>query len=102
MGMDNLRAAWEACPTGCVPVILGDLNIDSRDPQNKREELIVDLLDNINLINTSRRYTPGQPRKHWAWWTWRHKREGRTHYFDPDYIFASRGDARQIWNIVFR
>jgi hypothetical protein len=27
MGVDNLWAAWEACPTGCIPVVLGDLNI---------------------------------------------------------------------------
>ena len=58
MGVDNLRAAWEACPKGCIPVVLGDINIDFRDPWHEREELIVDLLDNINLIDMSRQYTP--------------------------------------------
>ena len=58
MGVDDLRATWGVCPTSCVPVVLGDLNINFRDPRNKREELIVDLLDNINLADTSRRYTP--------------------------------------------
>ena len=58
MGVDNLQAAWEACPTGCVPVILGGLNINFRDPWNEREELTVDLLDDINLVDTLRRYTP--------------------------------------------
>ena len=58
MGVDDLQAAWEACPTGCVPILLRDLNINFRDPRNKREELIMDLLDNINLIDTLRQYTP--------------------------------------------
>jgi len=48
--------------SGCLgslpPLVLGDLNIDFRDPQNKREELIVDLLDDINLVDTSRQFIP--------------------------------------------
>ena len=65
MGVDDLWAAWawEACPMGCDPVVLGDLNINFREPRNEREELIVDLLNNINLVDTSRRYTPCRPRK---------------------------------------
>ena len=58
MGVDDLQVAWEACPTGCVPIVLGDLNIDFRDPRNKREELIADLHNDINLVDTSKRYTP--------------------------------------------
>ena len=64
MGVGDLRAAWEAYLTGCVPIVLGDLNINFRDPQNKREELIADLLNNINLIEMSRGYTPRPPHKH--------------------------------------
>ncbi len=58
MGVEDLWAAWEACPVGCTPVVLGDLNINFRDPRNKRKELIVDLLNNINIVDTSRRFVP--------------------------------------------
>jgi hypothetical protein len=58
MGVDDLRASWEACPAGSIRIVLGDLNIDLRDPRNKQEELIVNLLYNINLIDTSRRFAP--------------------------------------------
>jgi hypothetical protein len=58
MGVEDLQAAWEACPAGCTPIVLGDLNIDFRDPRNKREELIVDLLDDINIVDTSRQFIP--------------------------------------------
>jgi len=32
MGVEDLRAAWEACPDGCMPLVLGDLNINFGEP----------------------------------------------------------------------
>jgi hypothetical protein len=58
VGVEDLRAAWEACPAGCTPIVLGDLNINFRDPRNKREELIVNLLNYINIVDTSRQFVP--------------------------------------------
>ena len=58
MGVEDLRSAWDACPDGCIPIVLGDLNINFQDPRDEREEQIVDLLDEINLIDTSRRFAP--------------------------------------------
>ena len=55
-GVDNLRRAWDACPPGCKPVVLGDLNIKFGFPRDEREEVLVDLLDKINLIDTSCKY----------------------------------------------
>ena len=54
MGVEDLRAAWEACPEGCIPLVLGDLNINFNEPRDKREEVICNLLNNINLVDTSR------------------------------------------------
>jgi len=36
--------------------LLRDLNIDFRDPWNKREYLIVDLLNDINLVHRPRKF----------------------------------------------
>ena len=58
LGVEDLRAAWEACLAGCIPLVLGDLNIDYGEPRNEREELIVDLLNDINLVDTLRRFMP--------------------------------------------
>jgi hypothetical protein len=52
-GVDALRAAWATCPSSCKPLLLGDLNIDFGSPRTSREEAIVDLLDEINLVNMS-------------------------------------------------
>jgi hypothetical protein len=63
MGVEDLWAAWEACLEDCIPLVLGDLNINFNEPRNEWEEVIRDLLDKINLVDTSRRFTPRQPRK---------------------------------------
>ena len=42
MGVEDLRAAWEACPDNCMALILGDLNIDFGDPRDERDEVIRD------------------------------------------------------------
>ena len=55
------RRACDACPPGCKPIVLGDLNINFGFPRDKQEEVIVDLLDIINLIDTLRRYRLQMP-----------------------------------------
>ena len=95
MGAEDLQSAWDAYPNGCIPIVLGDLNINFRDPHDDREEQIVDLFDEINLIDMSRRFALCRPKQlqNRARWTWRQKRVGRTHYSQPDYIMAREGDG---------
>ena len=59
-GVEDLRVAWEACPTDCTPLIIGDLNVRFEDPANDRADAIVDLLDEINITNLSRKFLPRQ------------------------------------------
>jgi hypothetical protein len=58
LGVDNIRVAWEACPTDCTPLIVGDLNIRFEDPTNNRADAIVDLLEEIKTTNLSRNFLP--------------------------------------------
>jgi hypothetical protein len=55
-GVDALRAEWNAYPDSCTPIIMGDLNISSEHPCDKREEAIANLLDEINLVDSSRKF----------------------------------------------
>ena len=55
-GVDDLRAAWDKCPTNCHPLLLGDLNINFGSPRSEREEIIVDLLDEIGFADISRKF----------------------------------------------
>jgi hypothetical protein len=52
-GVDDLRATWAKCPANCKLLLLGDLNIDIKAPQTKREEIIVNLLDEMNFVDRS-------------------------------------------------
>ena len=42
MGVEDLQAAWEACPDDCMPLVLGDLNINFGDPRDERDKVIRD------------------------------------------------------------
>ena len=55
-GVDDLRAAWGACPDNCKPLLMGDLNINLRDPRSEREEIIADFLNDVNVVNVSRKF----------------------------------------------
>ncbi len=81
-GVDVLWAAWNACPDGCAPIVMGDLNICFKHPRNEREEAITNLLDKINLANLSRKFCLWR-----CWmqsarrrWIWRQKQMGRWHH----------------------
>ena len=104
MGVEDLRAAWEACPDDCMPLVLGDLNINFGKPRNKRDKVICDLIDNIDLVDASRRHTPCRPRRQLtrARWTWQQKREGKMHYSQPDYVLVHKRDRRRFRNVGFR
>jgi hypothetical protein len=54
-GVDDLRNAWAKCPANCKPLLLGDLNINFGSC-SKREEIIADLLNKMNLANMSHKF----------------------------------------------
>ena len=103
-GGDDLRAAWEACPANCSPIVMGDLNINVEHPRDEREAAIADLLDEINLVDTSRKFTLRQCslQKAWKRWTWHQKHWGRWIYSQPDYIMAWEGSITRFRKVGFR
>jgi hypothetical protein len=69
---------------------MGDLNINVGFPHDEREEVIVDLLDELCLVDSSRGYwlqTPRRPATR-ARWVWNQKQGTTQHYLQPDYILA--------------
>jgi hypothetical protein len=52
-GVDDLHDAWDRCPVNCNPLLLGDFNINFGSPRSKREEIIVNLINEIGLADTS-------------------------------------------------
>ena len=58
-GVEDLRVAWDACPKKCKPLLMGDLNINLRDPRSEREEIIADFLNDVNVVNVSQKFRHG-------------------------------------------
>jgi hypothetical protein len=102
-GVDGLWAAWNACPDGCAPIVMGDLNTSFEHPRNEREEAIANLLDEINLVDSSCKFCLRQ-----CWlqsarrrWTWQQKQTGTWHHSQPDYIMAREGDIWYFRKVAF-
>ena len=56
-------------------LVMGDLNIDLEHPRNAREEDIANLLDEINLVDLSQKFTLRRCRMQSTkgCWTWHQK-----------------------------
>jgi hypothetical protein len=70
--VDALRNAWTSCPANCVSLVLGNLNVNFKHPWHAREEQIIDLLDKINLVDTSQKFAlrwckMQAAKKRWMW-----------------------------------
>jgi hypothetical protein len=93
-----------SCPANCVPLVLGILNVNFEHPQDTREEQIIDLLDKINLVDTSQKFALWRCRMPAAkkQWTWQQKQMGRWHHSQPGYILAREGNVRHLRRVAFR
>ena len=108
LGVDEIWAALEACPAGCTPIVLGDLNANVGFPRDEREETIVDLLDKYNVTDLSRRFMLQAPRRFGGHvrFTWSRKwgrgREGTRHYSTPDYFMVQGDGQSKVKGVGFR
>ena len=102
-GVDDLRTAWAARPTNCKLLLIGNLNINFRNPRMEWEEIIADFLDKINAVDMSRRFIQRKGRRQGpgAQWTWRQRRGGRWYHSQPDYIMAREVDTKAFRSVGF-
>ena len=49
----HIEQAWQACPKGYQPIMLGDLNINLAAPRDERDETIAELVDTMTLVDMS-------------------------------------------------
>ncbi len=52
----HIKQVWMACPTGCLPIVLGDLNVNLTAPRNTQDKTIAEQLDTMNLVDMSSRF----------------------------------------------
>jgi hypothetical protein len=54
--LTHVDEAWRACPKSCLPILLGDLNVNLTAPRNDRNDTIAKQVDAMALINISNHF----------------------------------------------
>ncbi len=54
--LKHVKQAWLACPKGCLPILLGDLNVNLATPCNKHDDMIAKQVDAMALIEMSNHF----------------------------------------------
>ena len=72
--LTHVDEAWRACPKGCHPILLGDLNVNLAAPRNERDDTIADQVDAMALTDMSNHFRQRCGRRSRGRWTWRMRR----------------------------
>ncbi len=90
-------------PGGLQTLVMGDLNINVGFPRDKREEVIVNLLDELGLVDSSCGYRLRTPQRTAtrARWTWSQKQGKTRHYLQPDYVLARAEETGMFTGVGF-
>ena len=51
---DEMEKAIKECPRGCLPLLMGDLNINLLDPRDARDEKVTEILDAQDFFDASK------------------------------------------------
>ncbi len=52
----HINESWWACPKVCLPILLGDLNVNLAAPRNERDDTIANQVDAMALIDMSNHF----------------------------------------------
>jgi hypothetical protein len=66
----HVKQAWMACPKGCMPIVLGNLNVNLAAPHNKQDKTITKQVDTMNLVDMSSCFRQRRGRNSHSQWTW--------------------------------
>jgi hypothetical protein len=84
----HINEAWRACPKGCLPILLRDLNINLAALRNKRDDTIADQVDAMALIDMSNHFHQWRGRRSRGRWAWRMSRGRRWVSSQCDYVLG--------------
>jgi hypothetical protein len=64
--LTHIKQEWLACPKGCFPNLLGDLNINLAAPRSKCEDTITEQVDTMALIDMTSHFCQWHRRRSWG------------------------------------
>ncbi len=69
--LTTIEQAWNKCPRGHVPLLLGNLNVNLRSPRDERDEQIAEVVEDImgftDLSHHFLQQSCGTVRGRWTW-----------------------------------
>ncbi len=101
--LTHVNEAWRACPKGCLPILLGDLNVNLAAPRNERDDTIAKQVDAMALINMTSHCCQLRGRRSRGQWTWRMRKGRRWVSSQCDYILGRETNlGRWFWRVSIR
>jgi hypothetical protein len=95
--------AWNECPKGHTPFLLGDLNVNLRAPRDNRDEQIVEAVeDAMGLCDLSRHFHHRSRGVMRGRWTWRMRSGRRWITSQCDYFLGRGTDRRKFRGVRLR
>jgi hypothetical protein len=90
----HIKQEWMACPKGCLPIVLGDSNVNPAAPCDERDEMIAEQVDTMNLVDISSHFRQRWGNNSNGCWTWQMKRGRQWVSSQCDYILGRATDLR--------
>ena len=101
--LTTIEQAWNECPRGHVPLLLGDLNVNLRSPRDERDEQIAEVVEDVTgLANLSRHFLQRSRGSMRGRWTWRMRRGRRWVSSQCDYVLGRATDRRRYRSVRLR
>ena len=50
--LTHIKHVWQACPKGCLPIMLGDLNVNLATLHEERDKMVAKQVDTMALVDT--------------------------------------------------
>ncbi len=97
--LTHVKQAWMACPKGCLPIVLGDLNVNLATLHKEQDETITKQVDTMNLVDMSSRFHQRRERNFHGRWTWQMRRGRCWVSSQCDYILGRATDLGRFWCI---
>ena len=82
-------------PKGCIPLLIGDLNVDLTNPRDDRDEVVAKAMDALDVSCLTRYFGHRRGRLIKGRWIWQQRRRNRYITSKPSYFLAgAKGRAR--------
>jgi hypothetical protein len=84
-----IEKAWNECPRGHIPLLLGNLNVNLHSPRDERDEQIAEVVEDVmGLTDLSCHFLQRSHGSVQGRWTWRMRRGRRWVTSQCDYVLG--------------